>query len=155
MTNQENNQAPKNQEQAPSWRDAIAEAVKVAREYAKDVADDYIAEWQAAPEKDRQDEAYRTASALRHAADWYGTADKIEEALKQPDDAQAAARIRKIITEAGETDLADWCCPIANAIGEAAKAAITEATTTCQWTTTNAQAAADLAATFANANRWG
>jgi len=155
MTNQENNQEPKNQEQAPSWRDAITEAVKAAREYAKDVADDYIAEWQAAPEKDRHDETYRTASALRHAADWYGTADKIEEALKQPDDGQAAARIRKIITEASETDLADWCCPIANEIGEAAKAALNEATTTGQLTTTNAQAAADLAATFANANRWG
>lgn len=151
--NQENNQAPKNQE-APSWRDTITEAVKVAREYAKDTADDYIGEWQAAGAT-TEDDAERTADAFRFVARWYGIADKIEEALKQPDDTQAAGRIRRIITEAGETDLADWCCPISDTIGEAAKAALDEATTTGRWTTTNAQAAADLAAAFANASRWG
>lgn len=151
--NQENNQAPKNQE-APSWRDIIRQAAKEARECAKDTADDYIGEWQAA-DTTTEDDAYRTADAFKFAARWYGIADRFEEALKQPDDAQAAARIRKIITEAAETDLADWGCPIGDTIGEAAKAALNEATTTGHWTTTNAQVAADLAAAFANASRWG
>ena len=158
MTNQENNQAPKNQE-APSWRDTIREAAKNAREYAQAVAEDYIAELNKANDEDRQGETARTADALRHAAAYYEIAAQLEAATKNTEDEGAAKEIARAISWAGERDtVADWGCPIAATIGRAAREAITEATkglTGEPGTSEAAATAASLAEAFAEANRWG
>lgn len=159
MTNQENNQAPKNTTETPSWRDTIREAVKNAREYAQAVAEDYIAELNNANEEDRQGEAARTADALRHAAAYYELAAQLETATKVTEDEDAASDIARAISWAGERDtVADWGCPIAATIGRAAREAITEATkdlTGEPGTREAAATAASLAKAFAEANRWG
>ena len=156
MTNQENNQAPKNTTETPSWRDIIRQAAKEARECAKDTADDCISEWQAAlNDTDREEEAFRASDALHFAADWYGIAHKLEEALIIADDTEAAARIRKIIKEAGETHLAEWLCPIDSLLGKAAQAALGACISEAMPSRTTVGTVAALTEAYTDATRWG
>ena len=144
---------------AKSWRDTIRQAAEAAKDYAKAVADDYANDWRQADEAGRKDAARRAASAFDHADGWYRIADKIIEAVDDDqDDEHAAAEIRNTIKEAGQTDQADWCCPIADLLGQAATEALASATAGTAGigdTADKAHAAASLAEAYAEAVRWG
>ena len=156
-TNQPTNNAA---EAAHTWRDTIRKAIEAAREYAKMVADEYTDDWRLAAEEDRRAEATRAAGALLHASDWYATADELEEALSatNENDCVVADKIKATLRRAGETTQADWCCPIAERLGEAAQEALAAATANTPGTvgsTDAAAAAASLAEAYAEAVRWG
>lgn len=148
-----------NETTAKSWRDTIRQAAEAAKDYAKAVADDYANDWRQADEAGRQDAARRAASAFDHADGWYRTADKLIEALDDnTDDQYAAEAIKDAIKEAGRTEQADWGCPIADSLGQAATEALASATAGTVGigdTATKAHAAASLAEAYAEAVRWG
>lgn len=140
------------------WRKTIREAAEAAKEYAKAVADDYANDWHQADEAYRAEAASRAADAFEHANDWYRTADKLTEALDNPDDQEAAQAIKDEIKRAGETTQADWCCPIADMLGKATTEALEDATGAGDgsgYQADKARAAASLAQAYAEAVRWG
>ena len=154
-----NNKATATTTAQASWRDTIRKAAEAAKDYAKMVADDYADDWRHADEANRQDAARRAAGAFEHADDWYRIANKLTEAIDgSQDDKNAAQAIKEAINQASETTVADWCCPIAEALGQAATEALASATAGTPGfgdTMDKASAAASLAEAYAKAVRWG
>lgn len=157
----DNNQS-KQEAQNTNWRDTIRQAAETAEKYATDVANDYTRDWTEAKQEDREDAARNAEAAFAHAKGWYTTARLLREAAeeaKNPDDDKAARKVREAIQKATDNpDQSDWCCPITEELHKAAQEALREAgkraagfAGACE----AAEAAADLAATYAETVAWG
>ena len=152
-----------NNETTATLHDRITRIAEAAEGYAKQVAEDYIGDWERTLEAKMHtetlaEEADRTAGAFAHAAAWLKLADKLREAAgdgTNKGENKIAEDVASAIHEAsGDGDIADWGCvtSIAKDLKEAAEEALREAEADNYQ---DAKTAKNLADAWAEAVCWG
>ena len=145
--------------------DRIFRIAEAAEGYAKDVAEDYVGDWErtlaAKPQHTAEslaEEADRTAGAFAHAAAWLKLAGTLREAAgdgTNKGENEIAEDVADAIHEASEDgDIADWGCvtSIAKELKEAAEEALRDAEVDNYH---DAKTAKNLADAWAEAVCWG
>lgn len=154
-----------NNETTATLHDRIFRIAEAAEGYAKEVAEDYIGDWErtlaAKPQHAAEslaEEADKTAGAFAHAAAWLKLADKLRKAAgdgTNKGENEIAEDVASAIHEAsGYGDIADWGCvtSIAKDLKEAAEEALREAEADNYH---DAKLAKNLADAWAEAVCWG